>query len=107
MPNTCIGHGRLTDDPELGHTHSGKAATHLRLLWLCTGDPDSADVFDVVVYGGLAEKTAIHLTEGRWILIEGTLRQSATDDRCSRLELVATDVSFLDAPDAATDEAEP
>lgn len=107
MPNIWIGHGRLTDAPELGHTESGKAVTRLRLLVLRAADPDSADVVEVVVYGGLAEKTAVYLTKGRWILVEGTLRQSATDERRSRIEIVAKGVSFLDAPDAATEKAEP
>jgi single-stranded DNA-binding protein len=107
MPNIWIGHGRLTDDPELGHAESGKAVTHLRLLVLRAGDPDRADVFEVVVYGGLAAKTAIYLTKGRWILVEATLRQSATDERRSRIEVVAKGTSFLDAPDAETEKAEP
>jgi single-strand DNA-binding protein len=107
MPNIWIGHGRLADDPELGHTASGKAVTRLRLLVVRAGDPDSADVFEVVVYGGLAEKTAIYLTRGRWILVEGTLRQSAPNERRSLIEIVGMGVSFLDAPDAETDKAEP
>jgi hypothetical protein len=53
----------------------------------------------------LAEKTAVYLTKGRWILVEGTLRQS--DGRRSRIEIVARSIGFLDAPDAATDKAEP
>ena len=107
MPNIWIGHGRLTDDPELGHTESGKAVTHIRVLVLRAGDPDRADVFEVVVYGGLAEKTAIYLTKGRWILVEATLRQSATDERRSRLEIVAKGVSFRDARDAETEKTGP
>ena len=77
MPNIWIGHGRLIDDPELGHTQSGKAVTRLRLLVVRAAGPDSADVVEVVVYGGLAERTAIYLAKGRWIRVEGTLRRSA------------------------------
>jgi single-strand DNA-binding protein len=106
MPNVWIGHGQLIDDPELRHAPSGKAVTHLRLL-VGTLDSDRADVFEVAVYGGLAEKMAIYLTKGRWILVEGTLRPSATGEHGSRIEVVAKGVSFLDAPDGETEKARP
>lgn len=107
MPNIWIGHGQLTNDPELGHTESGKAVTHLRLLVVRAGDPHSTDVREVVVYGDLADKTAMYLTKGRWILVQGTLRQIATDEPPSRIEIVGTGVSFLDAPDAETEKVKP
>jgi single-strand DNA-binding protein len=106
MPNIWIGHGQLVDDPELRHAPSGKAVTHLRLL-VGALDSDRADVLEVVVYGDLANKTATYLSMGRWILVEGTLRQTGTGERGSRIEIVAKGVSFLDAPDGVTVRAEP
>ncbi len=103
MPYVWVGHGQLIDDPELRHAPSGTPVTHLRLL-VGALDSDRADVFELVVYGGLAEKTAIYLIKGRWILVEATLRQSATGG--SPIEIVATGVSFLDAPDAETEKAD-
>ncbi len=105
MPNTWIGHGQLIDDPGLRQAPSGTPVTHLRLL-VGALESDRADVFELVVYGGLAEKTAIYLTKGRWILVEATLRQSATGGSGSPIEIVAKGVSFLDAPDAETDKAD-
>jgi single-stranded DNA-binding protein len=106
MPNIWIGHGQLVDDPELRQAPSGTAVTHLRVL-VGALDADRADVFEVVVYGGLAEKTAMYLTKGRWILVEATLRPSAAGEHGSRIEIVAKGVSFLDTPDAETKKAKP
>ncbi|HZA76176.1 MAG TPA: single-stranded DNA-binding protein [Acidimicrobiales bacterium] len=106
MPNIWIGHGQLIDDPELRHGLSGKPVTNLRFL-VGALDSDRADVFEVVVYGGLAEKTATYLAKRRWILVEATRRQPATGGSGSPIEIVAKGVSFLDAPDAATEKAKP
>jgi single-stranded DNA-binding protein len=106
MPNIWIGHGQLIDDPQRRHTPSGKPVTHLRIL-VGALDSDRADVFDVAVYGDLADNTARYLSKGRWILVEATLRQAATGERGSRIEIVGKGVSFLDVPDAVTVRAEP
>jgi single-stranded DNA-binding protein len=101
MPNIWIGHGQLVDHPERRHTPSGRPVIHLRLL-VGALDSDRADVFEVAVYGDLAHTTAAYLSMGRWILVEGTLRQTGTGAGGGRIEIVAKGISFLDAPDGVT-----
>ncbi len=105
MTNIWIGDGRLTKDPELRQSQSGKAVTSMRIAVDRQGDDDEADFFDLVAFGMLAEVTAKYLTKGRHILVEGTLRQQTwTDDetgqRRGRTEIIANRVSFLDGPKA-------
>lgn len=103
MTNTWIGLGRLTADPETRHTDSGKTITNMRLAVPRPGADDRADFFGVTVFGSLAETCAKHLTKGRQVLIEGTLRQNTWTDaksqqRRSRVDIWANRVQFLAAP---------
>ncbi|MBW3643854.1 MAG: single-stranded DNA-binding protein [Actinobacteria bacterium] len=103
MTNIWIGVGRLTKDPELRFTSSGKAVAPMRVAVPRPADGDEADFFDVVAFGPLAEACAEHLTKGREILVEGALRHqtwsdASTGERRSRVEIVANRVQFLGAP---------
>ena len=77
MTNIWIGVGRLTRDPELRYAESGKAVAPMRIAVPRAGEGDDADFFDVVAFGQLAEACATHLTKGRQVLVEGTLRQQS------------------------------
>ena len=104
MSNIWIGDGRLTKDPELRQSQSGKPVSSMRIAVDRQGD-DEADFFDLAAFGTLAEVTAKYLTKGRHILVEGTLRQQTwTDDetgqRRGRTEIIANRVTFLDGPKA-------
>jgi single-strand DNA-binding protein len=112
MTNIWIGVGRLTRDPELRYAESGKAVAPMRIAVPRAGEGDDADFFDVVTFGQLAEACATHLTKGRQVLIEGTLRQQSWSDsesgeRRSRVEVLANRVQFLDAPRREEAEATP
>lgn len=113
--NTWIGIGRLTSDPELRYTPQGTAVANLRLAVPRPTSGDDADFFDVVVWDKQAEACAEHLHKGRRIAVDGSLRQQTWTDessqqRRSRVEIVASRVEFLDAPRRADEpvaDAEP
>jgi single-strand DNA-binding protein len=109
--NIWIGDGRLTRDPELRATSAGKAVSVMRLAVDRPGDGDTADFFDVVAFGHLAEVTTRYLAKGRRVLVEGTLRhQTWTDnesgDRRARVEIHASRVTFLDGPRPEADSSD-
>lgn len=103
MTNIWIGLGRLTREPELRHAQSGKAITRMRVAVPRSTDGDTADFFDAVAFGQLAEACATHLTKGRQVLVEGALRQqtwtdASSGERRSRVEIVANRLEFLGSP---------
>ena len=101
--NQVILMGRLTRDPETRTTPSGKTVTSFSLAVDRQGADDQADFFDVVAWEKTGELVAQYLTKGRRALVQGRLRQDSWDDKetgkkRSRIEVVATDVTFLDSP---------
>ncbi len=101
--------GRLTQDPELRETNSGKPVGNLRLA-VDRRDRDADPVYiDVVVWNGLAETCAQYLTKGRQVAVTGRLeyREWTTDDdaKRSKHEVVADQVEFLARPKDDADEA--
>jgi single-strand DNA-binding protein len=98
--NTVTLIGRLTADPQsrAGENHE---SAYFRLAVDRRG-AEGADFIDVVVFDRLAEVCASHLAKGRQVAVNGRLRSSewTTPDgeRRSRLQVVADEVSFLDAP---------
>ena len=109
--NTWIGIGRLASDPELRYTPQGTAVAHMRLAVPRPTSGDDADFFDVVVWDKQAEACAEHLHKGRRVAVDGSLRQQTWTDeesqqRRSRVEIVAGRVEFLDAPRRADQPAE-
>lgn len=62
-----------------------------------------ADFFDVTAWEKLGELVSQYLSKGRRCLVQGRLRQDSWDDKesgkkRSKVEVVATDVTFLDGP---------
>jgi len=91
--------GRLTRDPELRFTGSGKAVVNFGLAVDKSFKTDEADFFDIVAWEKLAETVANYLTKGRQVAVTGRL-QSRTwekDDgsRQKVVEVNAIDVKFL------------
>lgn len=85
--------GRLTVDPDLRYTASGKAVCHLRVA---TNDTREAQFHDVVVWD-LAEWAAETLTKGSKVIVEGRIQArswKATDGSARRAtEIVASAVA--------------
>ena len=94
---------RLTKDPELRSTSSGKSVSTLRVAIQRPGGKDGSDrgaaFYDVEVWNGLAESCARYLSKGSRIAVEARLEhQEWTDDDDrprQRNYLVATQVNFL------------
>lgn len=88
--------GRLTRDPELRHTKTGRAVSTLRIA---VNDGPEPTYQDVVVWGRTAEVVCQYLGKGRLIHVEGRLRQrtwQAKDGSERRsVEVVAHRVQFL------------
>lgn len=101
--NQVILMGRLTRDPEARTTPSGKTVVSFSLAVDRAGQDDQADFFDITAWEKLGDLVSQYLTKGRRCLVQGRLRQDSWDDKetgkkRSRVEVTATDVTFLDGP---------
>ncbi|MDO5343511.1 MAG: single-stranded DNA-binding protein [Candidatus Saccharibacteria bacterium] len=101
--NQVILMGRLTRDPEQRTTTSGKTVVSFSLAVDRAGQDDQADFFDITAWDKLGELVVKYLAKGRRVLVQGRLRQDSWDDKetgkkRSRVEVTASDVTFLDGP---------
>ncbi len=101
--NQVILMGRLTRDPEMRTTTSGKSVCNFSLAVARGGQDDQADFFDVTAWDKTGELVNQYLSKGRRCLVQGRLRQDSWDDKDTgkkrtRVEVVAFDVTFLDGP---------
>ena len=99
--------GRLTRDPELRSTKSGKPVASMRLA-VSRRDREADPVYvDVVAYDALAKVCAEHLEKGRQVAVSGRLDYQQWEhegQKRSKHEVIAAEVDFLarpqqDAPD--------
>lgn len=99
--NKVIIVGRLTRDPEVRYTQTGKAvATFSVAVDSGFGENKRADFIPVVVWEQLAEVCGNNLTKGRKVLVEGRLqiRDYEKDGQKRRAaDVVAQNVEFLDS----------
>ncbi len=105
--NQVILMGRLTRDPEQRTTSTGKTIASFSIAVDRFGQDDSADFFDITAWEKLGELVVQYLTKGRRVLVQGRLRQDSWEDKetgkkRSRVEVTATDVTFLDGPSDST-----
>ncbi len=101
--NQVILMGRLTRDPEMRTTTTGKTIASFSIAVDRGGEGDQTDFFDVTAWEKLGELVNQYLSKGRRCLVQGRLRQDSWDDKDtgkkrSKVEVVATDVTFLDGP---------
>lgn len=101
--NQVILMGRLTRDPEMRTTPSGKSVTSFSLAVDRQTKDDQADFFDITAWEKTGELVNQYLSKGRRCLVQGRLRQDSWDDKDtgkkrSKVEVVAFDVTFLDGP---------
>ena len=106
MINSVVLIGRLTGDPELRTTTSGKSVCNFRIAVTKTrkptdGSPD-ADFFNVNCWEKTAEFVSNYLHKGRLVAVEGRLQSRnyvATDGgKREVVEVVANNVQGLDRP---------
>ena len=104
--NNVVMVGRLTRDPELRRTGSGKAvcsfdiAIGRRFKDQATGEWKDADptFVPVVVWGDMAERCGDRLKKGFPVHVEGRLQTNKWEQdgvKKSRLEVIASRVQFL------------
>ena len=110
--NQVILLGRLTRDPEQRTTSTGKTIASFSIAVDRAGQDDSADFFDITAWEKLGELVIQYLAKGRRVLVQGRLRQDSWDDKetgkkRSRVEVTATDVTFLDGPGDNADSGAP
>ena len=103
--NQVILMGRLTKDPEQRSTTSGKTIVSFGIAVDRGGQEDAADFFNVNAWEKLGELVMQYLSKGRRVLVQGRLRQDRWDDKesgkkQSRIEVTASDITFLDGPSA-------
>jgi len=106
MVNTVVLVGRLTRDPELRTTSTGKNVCSFSIavtkrIKPTDGSPD-ADFFNIVAWGNQADYVTNYLTKGRLVAVEGRLqsRKYTTSDGSNRevVEVVANSIQGLDRP---------
>lgn len=108
--NQVILMGRLTRDPEQRTTTTGKTIASFSIAVDRGGQEDAADFFNVTAWEKLGDLVMQYLAKGRRVLVQGRLRQDTWDDKetgkkQSRIEVVATDVTFLDGPNGGDNAA--
>lgn len=106
MINRVVLVGRLTRDPELRMTATGKNVCDFSIAVTKRfkpqdGSPD-ADFFKVIAWSQTAEYVANYLTKGRLVAVDGRLqsRKYQAQDGTNRevVEIVADNVHGLDRP---------
>lgn len=106
MVNSVVLIGRLTRDPELRTTTTGKNVSSFSIavnkrIKPQDGSPD-ADFFNIVAWNKDADYVVNYLTKGRLIAVEGRLqaRKYTASDGSNRevVEVVANSVQGLDRP---------
>ena len=108
--NKVILVGRLTRDPEVRYTQTGKAVASFSIaVDSGFGENKKADFIPIVVWDKLAEVCGNNLTKGRRVLVEGRLqiRDYEKDGQKRRAaEVVAQNIEFLE-PKQQAEKAKP
>ena len=99
--------GRLTEDPELRQTTSGKVVTTFSVAVNKPGKTkDVASFFKVVAWDSRAEFVTRYFRKGSSIFVEGALNQRTWMDpkgvRRSEVTIVAAHVEFVDSKNEHT-----
>lgn len=106
--------GNLTRDPELRQTPNGQNVTSFSLALNrsyrdANGEwQEATDYIDIVCWGPLAERVAQYLSKGRRCLVQGRLQSRSWEQdgqKRSKVEVLASDVTFLDNNRGAESEA--
>lgn len=97
--NVVILIGRLSKDPEVRYTQSGKAVASFDLA-VRKFAGEGVDFFAITVWGNLAETTGNNLSKGRLVSVQGRLNKRSYDgtDGLKKTihEVVADKIKYLD-----------
>lgn len=111
MINKAILMGRLTRDPELRRTDSGKAVCNFTVaINNGYGEEQRADFVSCVAWNKTAEFVDKYFAKGRMIIVVGRIQARTWEDRDGKknyvTEVVASEVAFGESKkDAATNSA--
>lgn len=111
--NKVILVGRLTQDPEVRYTQSGKAVASFTIAVnrFAGQGKNEADFVPIVAWEKLAETCGNNLTKGQRVLIEGRLQirsYEANDGQKRRVtEVIAQNLEFLERKQASDDKQTP
>jgi single-strand DNA-binding protein len=110
--NVVVLIGRLTRDPELRFTQSGKAVANFSIAVDREFSKEKkTDFFRVSVWGKPAENVSNYMTKGRLVAVKGSLQTSSYEDKNNVTrqvtEVVADRVQFLDWGDRNTNDSKP
>lgn len=103
MLNRIVLIGRLTKDPELRYTQSGKAVCTFTLAvdrpYLANNGNREADFINIVVWNKTAENCAQYLAKGKLAAVDGRLQIRSYDGQDGQrryvTEVIADNVQFL------------
>lgn len=101
--NKWIGVGRLTRDPEVRYTQTGKVVTTFNLAvdrFTAPGGQKEADFIPIVVWGKSAEACGNSISKGSKVLVDGRLQIRSYEGKDGQkrwaTEVIAQHVEFLD-----------
>ena len=94
--------GRLTADPELRTTNSGKSVATFRIAvdraFVKQGEQRQADFITIVAWGSTADFVSKYFSKGSMIGIQGSIQtrnyEDSNGNKRTAFEVVATEVSF-------------
>lgn len=100
MINSVVLHGRLTKDPELRHTQSGKAVATFTLAWSENYNTERKLFLPCVAWGGTAEFVCSYFSKGSALAVEGKLGSRSWTDKEGKnretIELTVSQVHFTE-----------
>ena len=106
--NKVILVGRLTRDPEVRYTQTGKVVATFTLAvdrFTAPGGQREADFIPIVVWGKVAEVCGNSLTKGQRVLVDGRLQIRSYEGKDGQkrwaTEIIAQSVEFLERRAAA------
>ena len=101
MLNKMFAMGRLTRDPELRRTQTGKAVCSFCIACDRDFNKGETDFFDCVAWGQTGEFISNYFAKGRMIVVVGSLQKRAWNDkngnRRETAEIVADHAYFADS----------
>ena len=98
--------GRLTRDPELKYSQSGKAYCRFTVAVNREFNKDEADFINCLAFGKTAETIAEWLGKGRRIALQGRIQtgnyENKNGDKVNTFEVVADRFEFVDSAKSGT-----
>ena len=105
MLNSISIMGRLTRDPELRQTQTGKAVANFTIACDRDHNREETDFIDVVAWGGTAEFVNQYFGKGQMAVVKGRLQLRKYEDRDGNkrtaAEIIADNVYFGEAKRSA------